>query len=424
MIQRKTEIPVIRQAEPGSIPEVRSHLLDNNIPVFLIEAGTEDVMRIDFTFSAGQAKESMPLVSSTVNMMLTEGTRKYNSKKLNRLLDFYGSFCNPFADKERAGMVIYLVNRQIENLIELSTEILFNPVFPVSELKALMNKRLRWYLISREKVQTLANDKFLEAVFGKDNPYGSQVTPDDFSKLDRKLLYDFHSSHYTPGNLAIIVSGKIPGNTIELLNKYMGSIKPLPGNRSITTITPIGSGERKIHVEKQKAVQSALRIGSATINKKHPDYTGLKIVDMILGGYFGSRLMKNIREDKGLTYGISSSVNSLNISGYKVISAEVSKKSTQKAVDEIYNEIRLLQDKPVDDEEMAIVRNFMLGEMIRMFDGPFALAESFRSAWESGLDNTYYNRLAKKIKTIGSGEIMQLARTYYNTDELYEITAG
>jgi predicted Zn-dependent peptidase len=134
--------------------------------------------------------------------------------------------------------------------------------------------------------------------------------------------------------------------------------------------------------------------------------------------------MKNIREEKGYTYGISSSVSSLDLTGYKVILTEVSQKNCQKTIDEIYKEIRLLQSIPVEKEEMAVVRNYMSGEMVRMFDGPFALAESFKSAWEFGLDNCYYYRLAEKIKTIDPDEIIELARTYYNIDELYEVTVG
>jgi predicted Zn-dependent peptidase len=134
--------------------------------------------------------------------------------------------------------------------------------------------------------------------------------------------------------------------------------------------------------------------------------------------------MKNIREEKGYTYGISSTVSSLDLSGYKVISTEVSIKNCQKSIDEIYKEIKLLQSVPVKKEEMAVVRNYMSGEMVRMFDGPFALAESFRSAWEFGLDNNYYYRLAEKIKTIEPDEIIELARTYYNIDDLYEVTVG
>jgi predicted Zn-dependent peptidase len=148
------------------------------------------------------------------------------------------------------------------------------------------------------------------------------------------------------------------------------------------------------------------------------------ILDTILGGYFGSRLMKNIREEKGYTYGISSSLISLKKSGYKIIATEVGKKYTQKTLDEIYKEIRLLQTTFVETKELDVVRSYMAGEMVRMFDGPFALAESFRAIWEYGLDNKYYYNLADKIKTISPDEIIELAKTYYDINDLFEITAG
>jgi predicted Zn-dependent peptidase len=209
-----------------------------------------------------------------------------------------------------------------------------------------------------------------------------------------------------------------------LLNSYFGN----SGAGEINIEEPVNilkaNELKKVHIHKSGMVQDAIRIGSATINKRHTDYPGLKVVDSILGGYFGSRLMKNIREEKGFTYGISSSLSSFDLSGYKVISTEVGSKNCQKAIGEIYKEIRLLQKVPVKKEELAVVRNYMSGEMVRMFDGPFALAESFRSAWEFGLDNSYFYKLAEKIKTIEPDEIIELARTYYNIDELYEITVG
>jgi predicted Zn-dependent peptidase len=416
--------PPVFPVEKVVIPEAVRTDLKNGVPVFLIEAGSEEIMRIEFTFNAGQVNEYLPLLSSTTNMMLTEGSQNYTSEELNRLIDYYGAFVNISPEKDRSGIVVFFLNKHIDKVLELSREILFRPVFPEPELNALMNKRLRWYLINREKVQNLAMDKFFEAVFGKNHPYGHLVEEEDFKNLTPALLTDYHSKYYTPGNMAIIVSGKIAGNTSELLNRYFG--ENITGKINSDSLNNILKGEakRKVHIEKAGTVQTSVRIGSSTINKRHPDYPGLKILDAILGGYFGSRLMKNIREDKGFTYGISSILTSLDLSGYKVISTEVGSKNMRKAKDEIYKEISLLQRVPVKSDELDLVRNYMSGELLRMFDGPFALADSFRSVWDFGLDNSYYYRLADKIKTITPDEIIHLANTYYRIDDLYEITAG
>jgi len=406
------------------IPEAKSFRLNNGVPVYLIEAGTEDIMRIEFTFRAGQVKEPKPLLASTCSMMLSEGSRNFSSEELNRLLDYYGVFLNQSAEKDSAGIILFFLSKHIEKVLELSHEILFRPAFPEPELNALMKKRLSWYLVNREKVQNLAMDQFFQSLFGKNHPYGYQVQTQDFENINPALLIDFHSKYYSPDNMAVIISGKIHYKTLGLLNSYFGSIVSKEINFEDSVNLLKGEKVKKVHINKPGTVQSAIRIGSSTINKRHSDYPGLKILDSILGGYFGSRLMKNIREEKGYTYGISSSLTSFDLAGYKVISTEVGRKNCQNTIDEIYREIKLLQSVPVKKEEMSVVRNYMSGEMVRMFDGPFALAESFKSAWEFGLDNTYYYRLADKIKTIDRDEIIDLAGTYYNIDDLYEITVG
>jgi zinc protease len=416
--------PPVFPVERVIIPEARCLTLNNGIPVYMIEAGTEDIMRLEFTFRAGQIKESLPLLSSTCNMMLSEGSENYSSEELNRTLDYYGVFLNQSAEKDSAGIILFFLNKHIEKVLEFSHEILFRPVFPEPELNALMKKRLRWYMVNREKVQNLAIDKFFESLFGRNHPYGYQIREQDFENITTKFLTDFHRRYYTPENMAIIISGKIHERTAELLNAHFGN-NALRTVQKESPANPIQSEDtKKGHLSKAGTVQTAIRIGSTTINKRHPDYTGLKVLDSILGGYFGSRLMKNIREEKGYTYGISSSLSSLDLSGYKVISTEVGQKYCLKTIDEIYKEIGILQNIPVSKEEMDVVRNYMSGEMVRMFDGPFALAETFKSAWEFGLDNTYYYSLYEKIKTITPDEIIYLAKTYYKLNELYQVTAG
>jgi len=416
--------PPVFPFEKVIIPEATTYRLNNGVPVYLIEAGNEEIIRIEFTFRAGQIKEFLPLLSSTTNMMLTEGSQNYTSEELNRLIDYYGAFLNLTSEKDRAGIVVFFLNKHIEKILELCLEILFRPVFPETELNSLMRKRLSWYHVNREKVQNLAIDKFFESIFGNKHQYGYQLKDQDFLMLTPALLADFHKKNYTTENMAVIISGRMPEKTTELLNKYFGNIdyEEILTEGSHTNLK--GEKRKKIHIDKTGTFQSAIRIGSTTINKRHADYTGLKVLDSILGGYFGSRLMKNIREEKGYTYGISSTVSSLDLTGYKVISTEVSGENCRKAIDEIYREIQLLQHEPVTKEELKVVRNYMAGEILRMFDGPFALAESFKSAWEFGLDNSYYYRLAEKIKSIEPDEIIDLARTYYNIDGLYEITVG
>ena len=416
--------PPVRDINPVPIPEASFVKPSNNTRVYLIESGDEELVRIEFTFKAGQIKEDRPLLSTTTNMMLTEGTENYSAEQLNSEFDFLGTFPNHIADRDTAGFVIYSLNRHVEKVLKLCREVLFRPVFPEKELDLLMKKRLRLFQINRERVQNLASDKFFESIFGESHPYGWQINENHFSKISPSLLSGFHEKYYSPENMAIIVSGKIPGKLPRLLDQNFGDISHRCFFEDINMKIPAGSSERKVRINKPGSVQSAIRIGKATINKRHPDYPGLKILNTILGGYFGSRLMRNLREKKGYTYGIHSSLSSLDLSGFIMIAAEVDNNSTEKAVDEIMKEITRLHNEPVSRSELAVVRNYMTGEILRMFDGPFALAESFKAVWDFGLDNNYYYRLIEKIKTIEPDEITELARTYYRIGEFYEIIAG
>lgn len=424
MSELRREQPPVIPVDRIEIPEVRQTKLDNDVPVYLIESGTEDVIRIEFTFNAGQFMERLPLLASTTNMMLKEGTENYTSQELSRTLDFYGAFLHLSFEKDRAGLVIFCLSKYVDKILEFCHEMLFRPTFPAAELDILLKKRLQWYQINREKVQNVAIDQFFDSIFGKNHPYGRQVNEKDFSRINAANLTSFHADHYRLDDLAIIISGKVPEGIAEKLNDAFGAMSQPLKVDIIDEPVIAGSTEKKIHIDKAGAVQSAVRIGSLTINKIHPDYQGLKIVDSILGGYFGSRLMKNIREEKGYTYGIRSAVSSLSASGYLIIATEVGNEYLENTLTEIYREIRILQTELISPEELEIVRNYMSGELLRMFDGPFAVAESFRGAWEFGLDNDYYQRFLRKIKTIDPEEIRSLANRYYDINNLHEITVG
>ncbi len=421
----RKSMPGIQIPKLGILPEIEEFKLDNNITLFQIGMGLEDLLRLDFIFDAGQVFENKPLQASTTNMMLLEGSKARSAEEINRLLDFYGTFPNLITEKDSAGFSIIFMNRHLDRITDLCREILFEPVFPKKEFRILINNRLQQYLVNREKIQTIAREMFFESIYGADHPYGRQILREDFKNITTDKLEHFHRRFYNPGNMVIIASGKLHDSFPEIMNRSFGALDPELAYQQ-QGIRPVirAQDPQKISVRKDGAVQSAIRIGKATINKTHTDYPGLKVVNMVLGGYFGSRLMKNIREDKGYSYGIHSAVASLRDSGFISISTEVGSNYTQYTLQEIYKEIRALQNEPVGAEELDVVRGYMMGELIRLFDGPCASADTFRSVWEFGLGIDYFRKFERRIKTITPDEIIHLARTYYNIAELNEIITG
>lgn len=238
------------------------------------------------------------------------------------------------------------------------------------------------------------------------------------------MLREFHYSCYRPEEMAVIVSGRIPESAVAIMENHFGCLRSDVIQTTGAESKIEGSPLKKDHISKDGAVQTAVRMGSPTINKRHSDYPGLKFLNVALGGYFGSRLMKNLREEKGYTYGIHSIVSSFDKSGLWMISTEVGRENSTKAVEEIRKEINILMNQPVPADEMEVVGNYMAGELVRSFDGPIAIAESFKSAWEFGLDLSYFSRMMHTIRTITPEEVLQIANTYFSTEDLYEITAG
>ena len=148
------------------------------------------------------------------------------------------------------------------------------------------------------------------------------------------------------------------------------------------------------------------------------------MVNTILGGYFGSRLMANIREEKGYTYGIGSRMVSMNNAGYIYISTEVGTNVCDDAVNEIYKEIDKLRNELVSSEELNLVKNYMMGDFLRSADGPFALADKFKKIMFYDLSYSYYDEFVKTVKTITPEQIQSLADQYLNPDDLYELVVG
>ena len=410
------EIPIIR---------AEKHHLSNNVPLYTINAGSLDIIKIEFIFKAGSWFEPIPLVSSATNAMLNEGTTNRTSEQISETFDYYGAFFHLNVDKDTASIVLFTLKKYLSETLTVIEDIIKNSIFPEKEFEVYINKLKQHFIIEKNKVKTLARDKFLESLFGKNHPYGSEISLENFDQVTTDQLIDFYKKFYYAKNCQIIVAGKIDSNLINIFEKYFGK-NDWKGNGSFfdrpIPVTSPKQGE--YYVKKDKTVQSAIRIGKVLFNKLHPDYPGMLVLNTILGGYFGSRLMKNIREEKGYTYGISSLIISLHHSGYLTIASEVGADIYKDAIKEIYKEIKNLREKPVPLDELTLVKNYLLGELLRMFDGPFALADSFRSILEYGLNYDFFNKGIDTVKNITPEEILSLARKYLNEGSFTQVVAG
>lgn len=417
--------PATKDIEKIDIPQAKKFTLDNGIPVYTLTAGFQDLVKIEFLFLNHDFDVNHPLLNSATNRMLSEGTSKYTAQQLADHIDYFGSFFETDENSDFTSIMLYSLNKHLESTLPFVSEIIHDPVFPITELETFVRNNKQRLTIENEKVSSLARRKFNEVIFGEKHPYGYFVQTSDFDRLNREHLYEHFKNKYAPSNCAIIISGLVKDDSVKLLNKFFGQPSASKGelkNGQQLVFTP--SSVKKHLIEKEGAVQSALRIGKPFFNRAHTDYPGMAVLNTILGGYFGSRLMSNIREDKGYTYGIGSAVVSMKQEGYFFISTEVGADVTNSAIEEIYKEIEILKDEPVDAEELEMARNYMLGTFLKGMDGAFQLAERFKSIYLYNLDYSYYDRYLQKIRTIQPEELQDLARKYFDISGFYEIVVG
>jgi predicted Zn-dependent peptidase len=356
--------------------------------------------------------------------MLEEGSEKYTAEEIAEVFDFYGSYLQLVADQNQ-GIVSFIgLSRHLAPILAVMEDIIKYSVFPEYELEILIAKNKQKFLLENEKVRTLCQKKFTQVLFGNDHPYALNNKLEDFDRITRAQLLEFYHSHYHSGNCHIIAAGKIDESVFGLLNSRFG------GNdwKKKAIVWPgftIHSDLQKFHhVEKANGLQSAIRVGKFWVARTHPDWHALSVLTTILGGYFGSRLMTNIREEKGYTYGITCYTITHQHASYLVISTEVGNEYVNPTLTEIRTELERLRNEPVADEELQTVKSYLLGEFLRDFDGPFALAASFKAINDFNLGYSFYEDYLHVLRNLTSGELMQLAQKYLNPEDFYTVVAG
>jgi len=424
-ILSRTLPPPLQSITDFSFRHVEKTMLDNGIPVYFLNAGVQEVVKVELIFRNPVFDPAQPLMHSAANRLMSEGTSSHSAQQLAEMVDYYGSYYETDQSADYCSVVLHTLNRHLGSTLPVIHEIITDAAYPEKELSTYQQNNKQRLTVENEKVGSIARRKFSEIIFGPTHPYGYFTNPEDFDKLTRTALINFHRVHYVSDHCTILLSGKVDKETIAMVNRIFGKKDWMRGN-GIQTVVPAKqtSDVRINYIERDNAIQSAIRIGRPMFNKVHPDYAGMQVLNTILGGYFGSRLMKNIREEKGYTYGIGSAVVSMLHGGYFFIASEVGAEVCSPALVEVYKEIEILGKEPVSDDELQMVKNYMLGSFLKSIDGAFNLADRWKGIMFYNLDYDYYERFINTVSTITPAELMMLAQKYLSTENLSELVVG
>jgi len=421
----RTIMPPVGNHFKLQLTEPRHLKLDNGIDTYIINEGQEEFTRFDIVFNAGSSLQSKSLVAGSTASLLIDGTTKSSSSEIAHKIDYHGAYVDKTISKDKAGITLYTLNKHLPKLLPLIGDMVVNASFPEYELQNYIQRKRQQFLLKNDKVKYKASLEFNKLIFGENTAYGRVAKLEDYDNLNREDLVEFYNSHYVPQNSYIIISGKVTEETISLVNKYIGSIQHVQSNISTLKVDLSNNiVEKDKFVQKKGSLQSAIRIGMPIINKQHPDFNSLVVLNTVFGGYFGSRLMSNLRENKGFTYGVGSYIVNFLHGGFLSVSTEVNTQHTKAALNEIKFELNKLCNQAISNEELELVKNYIYGTYLRSFDGSMALAERYISAKDLNLDYSYYiNGLNEMMKQTPQ-QLQETANKYFNFDNMIKLVVG
>ncbi len=395
-------------------------VLKNGVEVYTIDAGAEEVLSIEWVFSAGNWFEEKNLVAATANFLLKNGTSKKTAFEINEHFEYYGSFLNKTCHNETATISLHCLTKHIGELLPVVRELITDSTMPQEELDTYKQNMKQRLTVNLKKSDFVASRTIDALLYGEQHPYGKFTRMEDFDGVTREQVLAFYKKYYQKSKLVVFVAGKLPNNLEQILNENFGD---LPVNDVIIHDIPAKPAEEKKYriSNDPDGVQGSIRIARPFPNRHHPDFIKVQVLNTIFGGFFGSRLMTNIREDKGYTYGIHSYLqNNIQQSAW-LIGTEAGRDVGEATVNEVYAEMKLLREEPVDKEELQLVRNYMMGIILGDLDGPFQIIARWKNIILNNLDEKYFYDSINTIKTISAEEIQALANKYLLPESFYEL---
>lgn len=415
----RTISPEVKQIDKIDFVKPQIFDISKDVKLFFMKEVPNETARLDLYFDAGTVNGDAG-IASFVNGMLLSGTDEKTSTQINNEIDELGGFFESGVSNENAVITMYSLRENVLPILKVMTNAIQNLVFHQHEVEELVNDRRQKFKTSMEKVSFLAQRAFQQRLFSE-SIYGRVTNESDFDTISTDSLKQFFKKNYLNGLTKVVVVGDLTQDEIDEIIDLIGS---WASNSTTEFEKNIKNLKGYAHLVKDGAVQTAIRVGRMLFNKTHEDYNDFLILNTIFGDYFGSRLMSNIREDKGYTYGIGTMVAELHNVGYFIIATEVGKDVKDATLAEIQNEITRIQTELVGEEELNLVKNYLMGQLLKSADGPYSMTDLYMSVEPYGLDLDFYNTSIDSLNNITPERIQELAVKYLNWNDMTVVSAG
>ncbi len=420
MLNRTQAPEIINPTEADiSLPDIETRSLLSAVPLHIYNGGAQDVFKLEIYMPMGRWRQAKPLQASFLASMLKLGTQKKTSAEIARLEDFYGTSISIGCTADDIVISMQGLNKYMVDLVLLLKEILLSPTFPEHEFQNLRERSRQNFVINLSKSDFVAARRFGQIIFGQSHPYGIRAELADFDALTRNDIVDFYENTLSMDGAQIFISGKFEPNLIlrveEILNEILLNKNPeIKWSEKPPQILEQNISE----VINDKAVQAAVGVGRYLFSIEDEDQIPFSMLNTVLGGYFGSRLMSNIREDKGYTYGIYSRYTAQRHACTMHISTDVNVDVVEDTVLQIRKEMDTLMHELVSEDELQVVKNYVFSSIISSVDGPFKIMDRWKVILLNGFSHTRFSQQIKIYRELSAEDLRRLAQKYFVSDSM------
>lgn len=420
----RSKLPEPGEPRPIEIGDYESFELKNGLKVFVVE--NSKLPRVAFRLSLDlepvQEKEKAGYIGMVGDLM-QRGTTSRTKEQLDEEIDFLGASVSVGSSSAFASGL----SKYKEKVLELMTDVIFNPTFPEEELEKMRKQRLSGLAQTKESPDAIASNISRTLVYGKDHPYGEIATEESVKNVTVEDIRKYHETYFKPNVAYLAVVGDINKKEAQkLVKKYFGSWEagevPMPEYED-----PEIPQERTVALHnRSSSVQSVINISYPIELEPYTDeQLQARVLNSIFGGAgLSTRLNMNLREDKGYTYGANSSISSSELIGRFYAGASVRNEVTDSAVAQFVYEMEKIRTEKVTADEMELAKNSIAGSFARGLESPQTVASYALSTAINDLEEDYYATYLNRVNDITADDLLEFAQKYVRPEKAYVTVVG
>ncbi|MEO5510182.1 MAG: pitrilysin family protein [Longimicrobiales bacterium] len=427
--ERLVPPPVIGDPPELRTPEVHRYRLANGLRVLVVEQRGLPIVDMQLVIRTGAATDGADFagLASLAVDLLDEGAGNRSAIDIAESIEDLGAALSSGVFWDDSALSLHVHTDRITPALAILADIVIRPTIPQVDFERKQRERLTALLQEREEPRILAARAFGDVVFGSAHPYGRPLhgSRRSVERFTREHLVAFHKQSVRPGNAFLVVVGDVRSDAVvELLELTFRGWTDAPAPVA-PVLDPPPRQPTAIHVvDRPGSGQSEVRVGCVGVPRSTADYFSLLVMNTILGGSFTSRLNLNLRQDKGWTYGASSSFGFRRSAGPFTVSTAVDTAVTASAVAEIFEEIAGLRERLVPADELARAQSYIALGLPRSFETTADIAAHVAELEIYGLGDDYFDGYVRRVRDVAAGDVLRVAQAYLDPSAMAVVIAG